>query len=188
MKTNKHFHAEIYNATPHSNIIIIWSIKNEIKFATEIVGNKAKRRIKNECFKKTNQVNVCVSGGKKCSFFGKFVLLCFLETPALRFAFLRYFQWNMKPLQINLLPVHVFREERGPNALSPEIFYNFKNVETIWNVQRYSHFSLCTKSNWIGLQILDHRVQQCKLYLSWHEILILCLKFLWIPASFLFCH
>ena len=24
---------------------------------------------------------VCVSGGKKCSFFGKFGLLCFLETP-----------------------------------------------------------------------------------------------------------
>ena len=26
---------------------------------------------------------VCVSGGKKCSFFGKFGVLCFLETPIL---------------------------------------------------------------------------------------------------------
>ena len=81
MKTNKHFHAEIYNATPHSNIIIIWSIKNEIKFVTEIVGNKAKRRIKNECFKKTNQVNVCVSGGKKCSFSENSSCSVFLKHP-----------------------------------------------------------------------------------------------------------
>ena len=30
-----------------------------------------------------------VSGGKKCLFFGKFDLLCCLETPVLRFAFCR---------------------------------------------------------------------------------------------------
>ena len=30
----------------------------------------------------------CVSGGNKCSFFGKFSLLCFLETPILRFTLL----------------------------------------------------------------------------------------------------
>ena len=33
---------------------------------------------------------MCVSGGKKCSFFGKFALLCFLETLVLRFAILPY--------------------------------------------------------------------------------------------------
>ena len=33
---------------------------------------------------------VCVSGGKKCSLFGKFVVFCFLETPVLRFAILPY--------------------------------------------------------------------------------------------------
>ena len=31
---------------------------------------------------------VCVSGGKKCSFFGKFDVLCCLERTVLRFAFL----------------------------------------------------------------------------------------------------
>ena len=35
---------------------------------------------------------VCVSGDKKCSFFGKFGVLCFLETPVLRFALLRYYR------------------------------------------------------------------------------------------------
>ena len=35
---------------------------------------------------------VYVSGGKKCSFFGKFRVLCFLETPVSRFAFLPYSQ------------------------------------------------------------------------------------------------
>ena len=34
---------------------------------------------------------VCVSGGKKCSFFGKFGVLCFLETVVLRFAVLPYY-------------------------------------------------------------------------------------------------
>ena len=35
---------------------------------------------------------VRVSGGKKCSFFGKFGVLYFLETPVLRLAFLPYYQ------------------------------------------------------------------------------------------------
>ena len=35
---------------------------------------------------------MCVSGGKKCSFFGKFGVLCFLETPVLRFALLPYYR------------------------------------------------------------------------------------------------
>ena len=37
---------------------------------------------------------VCVSGGKKCSFFGKFGVLCLLETPILRFALLPYYRRN----------------------------------------------------------------------------------------------
>ena len=43
---------------------------------------------KNWCFKKTMLVKFSVSEGKKCSFFGKFDVLCFLETPLLRFAVL----------------------------------------------------------------------------------------------------
>ena len=35
---------------------------------------------------------VCVSGRKKCSFFGKFGVLCFLETLVSRFALLPQFQ------------------------------------------------------------------------------------------------
>ena len=35
---------------------------------------------------------VCVSGGNKCSFFGKFRVLCFLKTPISRFALLPYYQ------------------------------------------------------------------------------------------------
>ena len=38
------------------------------------------------------QTYVCVSGGKKCLFFGKFGVLCFLETPVLRFALLSHYQ------------------------------------------------------------------------------------------------
>ena len=33
---------------------------------------------------------VCVSGDKKCLFYGNFGLLCFLEAPVLRFTLLPY--------------------------------------------------------------------------------------------------
>ena len=35
---------------------------------------------------------VCVSGGKKGLFFGKLGVLCFIETPVLRFALLPYYR------------------------------------------------------------------------------------------------
>ena len=35
---------------------------------------------------------VCISGGKKCSFFGKFGVFCLLETPDLRFTLLPYYR------------------------------------------------------------------------------------------------
>ena len=45
---------------------------------------------------------VCVSGGKKCLFFGNFDVLCFLETPVSRFALFKlYYQ-----LQRIIIPPH----------------------------------------------------------------------------------
>ena len=41
------------------------------------------------------RTNMCISGGKKCSFFGKFDVLCFLETPVLKFVLLPYYRRNM---------------------------------------------------------------------------------------------
>ena len=37
-----------------------------------------------------------ISGGKKCSFFEKFGVLCFLETPVLRLSLLPYYRGNCK--------------------------------------------------------------------------------------------
>ena len=81
---------------------------NIIVATTYFVGNKAKGRISkplfqenkaHHVFQKTNisypliRTHVYVSGGKKCSFFGKFGVLFFLlETPVLKFALLRYYQ------------------------------------------------------------------------------------------------
>ena len=72
------------------------------------VGNKAKggiskrvfqENIERQIFQKTNisyppdtHTYVCVSGDKKCLFFGKFDVLRFLETPILRFALLPYYR------------------------------------------------------------------------------------------------
>ena len=62
---------------------------------------RQKDESQNDCFKKTKHAqfpknknflppdtHTCVSGGKKCLFFGKFDLLSFLKTPILRFALL----------------------------------------------------------------------------------------------------
>ena len=52
----------------------------------------------NECFKQTKHAEfskkrtLCVSGCKKCLFFGKFVVLCFLETPVMRFILWPYYR------------------------------------------------------------------------------------------------
>ena len=80
-----------------------------------IVGNKVKGRISKrvfqenkarQIFRETNisypliriRTYVCVSGGKKCSFFENFGVLCFLETPVLRFAYLPYCRRYMNVL------------------------------------------------------------------------------------------
>ena len=39
-----------------------------------------------------NNTYVCLLGGKKCSFFGKFGVLCFLQTPVLRCTLLPYYR------------------------------------------------------------------------------------------------
>ena len=73
---------------------------------------RQKGESENGCYKKTKHVKfsekrkfftqwyahvyVCIRS-KKCSFFGKFGVLCFLETPVLKFALLPYYRrkiWN----------------------------------------------------------------------------------------------
>ena len=71
----------------------------------KFVGNKSKGRIlkwvlkenkAHQFFQKTNisypdmHMCICVSGGKKCLFFGKFGVLCFLLASVLRFSLLLY--------------------------------------------------------------------------------------------------
>ena len=46
---------------------------------------------------------VCVSGGKKCLFFGKFGVLCFLEEPVLRLALLSYYRRNVLTDEVHSL-------------------------------------------------------------------------------------
>ena len=74
----------------------------KLPICSHFVGNKAKG-----CFKKTNHAkfsekqtfltpwyaHVCGHiRGKKCSFFGKFGVVCFLETHVLRFALSPYYR------------------------------------------------------------------------------------------------
>ena len=72
---------------------------------------------------------ICVSGAKKCSFFRKFGVLCFLVTPVLRFTLFPYYQkkyiesWRYilkKKLQNSLgKRILIFSEFKLINFLSP---------------------------------------------------------------------
>ena len=76
-------------------VVKVDTFKSKNLIYGKFVGNKAKGRISkrmfqenraHQIFRKTNisyPPYVCVSGRKKCSFFRKFDVLCFLETPVL---------------------------------------------------------------------------------------------------------
>ena len=61
----------------------------------ESVLNSIKKSLRSS--QNLSDKHLCVSLGKKCLFFGKFGVLCFLVTPVLRFASLpyyrRFWQW-----------------------------------------------------------------------------------------------
>ena len=60
---------------------------------TEVTRKQSMRNFaKNEHFLPPDtNIYLCVSGGKKCLFFGKFGVLCFLVISVLRFALLPYY-------------------------------------------------------------------------------------------------
>ena len=70
----------------------------------KVVGNKAKGRISKRVFQenkasqtsgKTNISCPLIRTRTKCLFFENFGVLCFLETPVLRFALLPYYRRSM---------------------------------------------------------------------------------------------
>ena len=84
--------------------------------------------------------HVCVSGGKKCLFFGKFGLLCFLETPVLRFAlFPCYRQINLaengKNVSNDIDLCKIFNCFFSNIASEFHIFKAFENYPTIKNIK-----------------------------------------------------
>ena len=91
-------------------MLVLSSIWRQVSAEASFMNSsviRQKGESQNGCFKKTKHVKfskkrtfltpdmntyVCVSGGKKCSFFWKFGVLSFLETPVLRFALLPYYR------------------------------------------------------------------------------------------------
>ena len=73
---------------------------NSLKLGTDGISKKVNNTgeffyrfySKRNAWSKVHQMGVSVSGCKKCSFFGKLGVLCFLETPVLRFALLPYYR------------------------------------------------------------------------------------------------
>ena len=90
-----------------------WKLKLRFLWCLTSLVIRQKGEPQNGCLKKTNLVkfsenehflppdthtHVCVSGGKKCLFFGKFGVLCFLETTVLRFVLLPYYRRLKNPV------------------------------------------------------------------------------------------
>ena len=83
-------------------MFLLVSMWNYQLLSLQFVGNKAKVLQENtarQIFRKTSisypliRTRACAyQGGKKCSFFGKIGVLCFLVAPFSRFALLRYCQ------------------------------------------------------------------------------------------------
>ena len=81
---------------------------------------------------------ICVSGGKKCSFFGKFSMLCFLETPVLRFALLPYYRRKVllfiitaSSKSFSKIYTYEFQLENGKLMIHSQNFANVANVNLL---------------------------------------------------------
>ena len=96
------FSVEVFIKAPvNGGTNITWnsSNKSSVGKRTNLKTNVSRKQSipnfpKNEDFllPPDTHMYACVSEGKKCSFFGKFGVLCFLETPVLRFALLLYYR------------------------------------------------------------------------------------------------
>ena len=121
---------------------------------------RQKGESENGCYKKTKHVkfsekrkfltqwyaHVCVRiRGKKCSFFGKFGVLCFLETPVLRFALLPYYRRKSETLFFFVcsgggLPKQYWNSD-ADHLLLPDIktFYETKIVLELVSLPHFLH-------------------------------------------------
>ena len=105
---NIQFFPLIFSCSSHESLIerilfsIIWSQSSSyLRVRYRIISHKPENNSDNRithlifCIW-TEYGKICVSGGKKCSFFGKFGVLCFLQTSILRFGLFRYYRRYMK--------------------------------------------------------------------------------------------
>ena len=110
------------------------------------VGNMAKGRISkrvfqenkaHQIFRETNisysliRTCTCTCRGKKCSFFGKFGMLCFLETPVLRFALLQYYR------RFSTFALTLFTQCMSESCIKININLYFYFHTSLWCLKRF---------------------------------------------------
>ena len=76
--------------------------------------------------------NVGVSGSKKCLFYGKFNVLCFLETPVLKLALLPYYRRSVKFIYVKVLI--------SQQTFVEGIVLDYTDVVTEKKMKRENHF------------------------------------------------
>ena len=124
--------------------LITWKLFHD----PEIVGNTAKGRISKrmfqenkacQIFRKTN-ISYSASGSKKCSFFGKFDMLCFLETPILISVLLPYYRRNQSsifyshlcPFQNTPLEKDYFQRKRKESYATSDLYTPLPGFIITW--------------------------------------------------------
>ena len=150
---------QLYFAGIHSVILQLTSDACRLKTCKSSVIRQ-KSESQNGCFKKTKHVKFsekrtflppdkhmygCVSRGKKCSFFGKFEVLCVLESSVLRFTLLPYYRQNN---------AYIFTLLTQAQACSEEWLYRkLQKISTI-----FTHFShkawVCHAKRWFIMSII----------------------------------
>ena len=100
-----------FTGGPSFSFLKNFSINEKYRtYVLYFVGNKAKGRISKRVFqeskarqnfRKTNISYPVIRTRKKCLFYGNFGVLCFLETPVLRFALLPYYRRLMVQTKFN---------------------------------------------------------------------------------------
>ena len=107
-------------------------------------------------------MRVCIRG-KKCSFFGKFGLLCFLVTPVLRFARLLYYRRNMPEYGFSLTCIFLY---------DPRRFYSYAGIYGSEKPPMLAYFTQRLFSTWSSIlwQLLQNFGEILNKWECWFKI------------------
>ena len=105
-----------------------------------------------------------VSGGKKCSFFGKCGVLCFLETPVLRFALLPYYRRDVRQ-NFQYTTAQCWRDRTKADSFWTFLVYNLNRIG--WVVKLVGRLSINHSDHSIFIKCTKWKFWDLNIFLLW---------------------